>query len=112
MTWQDMSTAPRDGTVIELRCNYGTRPWYARHRWTDEIAVYGRTWIDEKGREYRRDFDVRIRRLPKPTWLSLDQPNCTVDDERYLTWRPIVDSDTYVDPTNGAQYTQRYWGGL
>ena len=27
--WQPMDTAPRDGTVVEIRQSYGVAPWYA-----------------------------------------------------------------------------------
>jgi hypothetical protein len=34
--WRSLASAPRDGTIVELECRYGTEPWYGLHRWTNE----------------------------------------------------------------------------
>jgi len=82
--WMPMDTAPRDGTVIEVRCTYGVAPWYGLHKWVEDR--YGRRWCD-----------------------AVDDRK-SVDEGYYLTWRPyrgaIAD---YVDPTNGAQNDSAYW---
>ena len=31
--WRPINTAPRDGTVIEIKNNYGLAPWYDLFRW-------------------------------------------------------------------------------
>jgi hypothetical protein len=43
MTWQPITTAPRDGTVIEIQCTYGAKPWTALVRWVDDRRGAG--WI-------------------------------------------------------------------
>lgn len=68
--WRDMTTAPRDGTVVELECTYGFTPWYGLHRWS------GGHWLSPNGR------------------------SSTIATDQHLRWRPydgaIAD---YVDPT-------------
>lgn len=41
--WQDMSTAPRDGTLIEIKCSYGYQPWIDKGRWKQDAFV-GPIW--------------------------------------------------------------------
>jgi hypothetical protein len=85
--WRSMESAPRDGTIIELRCTYGVAPWYGLHRWTTEGFT------------------------SDPRWNSVDKPNQSIAaDEEYLAWRPYAGSpENYVDPTGGAQNDPRYW---
>lgn len=33
MNWQPIETAPRDGTIVELRCTYGMEPWTGWFLW-------------------------------------------------------------------------------
>lgn len=79
--WNDIATAPRDGTVIEIRNDYGIAPWYGIYKWAD-----GRGWVD-----------------------ATDDRKGTADGE-FLSWRhynrTVAD---YVDPTNGAQMSKSYW---
>jgi hypothetical protein len=35
-----MDTAPKDGTVIEIECRYGAKPWRGPFRWTDQAAAW------------------------------------------------------------------------
>jgi hypothetical protein len=84
--WAPMATAPRDGTVIELRCTYGVAPSYGLYAWDAE-------W---------------------PWWKSVKDPRTgfMVDAETSLKWRPCVgDPAGYVDPTGGAQNDMAYWRG-
>lgn len=80
--FKHMSTAPRDGTIIEIKCSYGIMPWYA-------LGQY----IDGELRQYPDSMKG---------WTN----------ENSLSWREFDgDPENYVDPTNGAQWTYKYWGG-
>lgn len=93
--WQPIATAPRDGTLVELRCTYGVAPWYGLHRWADECLASGPDgWVSIK---------------TKPAWVSADGKQ-SGSDEAYLSWRPFEgDPGTYVDPTHGFQADPKYW---
>ena len=79
--WKNITTAPRDGTPIELKNDYGIMPTYSLCKW-----VSGRGWVDAND-------DCR-----------------GVIDGPHLTWRPFSgDVQGYIDPTNGAQETVEYW---
>lgn len=41
--WQDMQSAPRDGSEIEIRCTYGFEPWVQRARWARD-DFHGAIW--------------------------------------------------------------------
>lgn len=86
-SWLPMSSAPRDGTVVELRNSFGIAPWYGLFRWIAD--------------------DIR------PSWRSAADPRSGIADcvsDFQLAWRPTTQSpDEYVDPTNGAQDTRDYW---
>ena len=38
--WQPISTAPRDGTIIGIKCSYGLDAWYGRHFWDKENMAW------------------------------------------------------------------------
>jgi hypothetical protein len=46
--WQDMSTAPRDGTPIEIKCTYGYEPWVQVGRWKQDFRA-GPIWSFQEG---------------------------------------------------------------
>ena len=78
--WRSMDTAPRDGTIVELKCTYGVAPWYNLFRWSD-------------GR-----------------WEQHDDPSMGVSSEDSLHWRPYSgEPSAYADPTGGAQNDAAYW---
>lgn len=78
--WQPIATAPRDGTVIETKCDYGVMPWYGLHRFVDGM------------------------------WQDASNPHKGVSESRDLFWRPYNgDVEKYIDPTRGAQDTREYW---
>ena len=80
-SWDDIAKAPRDGTPVEIRNDYGIRPTYGLFR-----------WLDPRG------------------WLKVGDDRTGVVDGPHLTWRPYGgDPASYVDPTNGAQDTREYW---
>lgn len=94
-----MSTAPRDGTVVEIKCSYGVAPWYGLFRWTDEQVVTA------------RDGTKMAFKTKDPSWVGVDRPGhglCSGDDS--LQWRPHDgNAEAYVDPTGGAQSDPAYW---
>lgn len=87
--WQPMASAPHDGTVVEVRNNYGVAPWYGLYRW----AV---SEFDNTGH-----------------WFNAKQASHFFDHESdTLMWRPYKgDVTAYVDPTGGAQESMAYWRG-
>lgn len=91
--WQPISSAPKDGTVIEVRCTYGVAPWYGLFRWTKQITIDGAT------------FD-------SPGWHRVGDDRIGFTEDSTFTWRPYNGaSSAYVDPTDGAQMTDAYWRG-
>lgn len=104
--WRDMDTAPRDGTVVELVCLYGVAPWYRLHQWTRKYSVRSirclsdGTQVDEGMHEGEGE----------PAWRGVPDSSRSVDNERYLLWRPTAQTgETYRDPTGGAQDSSDYW---
>ncbi len=92
--WRSMSSAPRDGTFVELECTYGVAPWYCLARWTDEIVLAGKTTF--KSHQF--------------SWQKPWPDNGGPFDEHSLRWRSyngIVSS--YIDPTGGQQNDAVYW---
>jgi hypothetical protein len=45
--WRMMDTAPRDGTVVEIKCCYGLHPWYGFYHYGKETYL-GNVWIRHK----------------------------------------------------------------
>lgn len=79
--WNNITEAPRDGTVIEIQNNYGIAPTYSICKW-----VSGRGW------------------------QNAVNESSGVSDGPHLSWRPYVGAvDSYIDPTGGAQETREYW---
>jgi hypothetical protein len=79
--WLDITTAPRDGTVVEIQNNWGVAPWYAVCKW---VPGYG--------------------------WMNATDPTRGMSDGPHLSWRPYTNNrSSYVDPTHGAQNTVGYW---
>lgn len=94
--WQPIETAPRDGTVIEIKNIYGVAPWYGLYQWTDELVPLR---------------SKKMLRRESPTWMSIDRQT-SLGDESHLYWRPYNgDPQQYVDPTNGVQTESAYWRG-
>lgn len=79
--WQDIVSAPRDGTPVELENCYGIRPTYSLCKW-----ITGRGWVDASDDAHG------------------------VGDGPWLRWREYLGEPAdYVDPTHGAQYSMGYW---
>lgn len=80
MPYQEMTTAPRDGTFIEVMCVRGTvMPWWGLFHWADG------------------------------GWQSVDFTRGLVN-ESYFLWRPFKGCvNDYEEPTGGLQQTDAYW---
>ncbi|TJW14427.1 MAG: hypothetical protein E5W82_10650 [Mesorhizobium sp.] len=79
--WNNILSAPRDGTPIEIQNNWGVAPWFGVFKW-----VAGNGWRDV--------CDARSGCIDGP----------------HLSWRPYAGRvEEYVDPTNGAMKTHEYW---
>jgi hypothetical protein len=83
--WRPASSAPRDGTIVEMMQTFGTAPWYGRFRWTKNT------------------------RDAQPSWRNVDDLNGGVTENACLFWRPYKGKGKYVDPTGGVQKTVAYW---
>lgn len=95
--WQEMSSAPRDGTWIEVKNTYGVAPSYGLARWTDEGMAHG------------PDGLVPYKRR-EPAWD--DGEGGGYMDGEHLHWRPYDGNPkTYIDPTGGLQNSPAYWRG-
>jgi hypothetical protein len=96
--WRSMGSAPRDGTVIEIRQSYGIQPWFGLFKWVVEKGVLH---CPAGGGEC----------VPDPGgWKDATNPNRGVFGEDTMSWRPYGGSAAaYRDPTNGAQFTSQYW---
>lgn len=82
--WRPITEAPRNGTVIEIRCTYGVAPWFGLYR-----------WITPPGR-----------------WAKVGDDNFGFSEGPSFSWRPYHGVATeYVDPTGGAQDSMAYWRG-
>lgn len=78
--WKSIDSAPRDGSVIELKNTYGLMPTYSVAKWEDE------------------------------GWRDAGDPMRGVMDGPHLEWRPYAgDIATYLDPTGGRQDAPDYW---
>ena len=79
--WRDITSAPRDGTVIEIQNNWGVAPSFGIYKWVDATG-----------------------------WVNARDDNFGVGDGAHLSWRPFEgEASDYVDPTKGAQDTREYW---
>lgn len=74
--WLSMDTAPRDGSVVEIKNSYGILPTYGLHRWAEDFPGSGR-----KG------------------WQSATNPHMGLgDSEHVYQWRPYAgEPSDYVD---------------
>lgn len=94
--WRSMDSAPKDGTIIEVRCTYGVAPWYGLFRWTTKYLA-----LSNGGKILVEDST--------PGWHSPTE-NAGFTADSTFTWRPYKGSSTaYDDPTHGAQKTNAYW---
>src|SRR5208283_1963955 len=96
--WRDLCTAPRDGTIIEIRSTYGVAPWYGLYKWTTTHCSLG---VDGGLHQYEAEAD----------WCGVNRLGSVFTESRDFMWRPYQagNPEQYIDPTNGAQETARYW---
>ena len=96
--WRGMATAPRDGTIIEVRCTYGVAPWYGLYRWTDRITLNQNGVIHEM--------------TGQPRWAKVGDDSSGFSEDSSFSWRPYNGAATaYIDPTGGLQDSPAYWRG-
>lgn len=96
--WSSMASAPRDGTVIEVRNSYGIAPTYSLAKWTTESTA--------NSNEGRVSYI-----LSAPEWVDTVNGGGWIS-ELALNWRPYSgDITKYIDPTGGAQDSPAYWRG-
>lgn len=99
--WHDMTTAPRDGTVIEIMCTYGVAPHYDLYKWTDISGAFCLT-------------DGRIVEFNdgRKSWKKARDASVGLSGESTMRWRLYSGAiDSYIDPTGGAQNEAAYWRG-
>lgn len=97
--WRSMETAPRDGTVVEIKNSYGVAPWYDLMKWTDETVAMNQDGISEP---YKTDYG----------WRSVKRLGHGLASESHSHWRPYQgDASGYEDPTGGLQWDMAYWRG-
>ena len=97
--WRPIGTAPKDGTIIEIRCTYGVAPWYGLYRWSNGIryAIF-------QGQE--------VKILGSPGWVKVGDDMAGFEEDPTFSWRPYTgNASIYVDPTGGAQDSPEYWRG-
>src|SRR5262249_475421 len=122
--WQEMSSAPHDGTVVEVMCTYGVAPWFALARWSRQrMWVWGHDdgpawqivapiqkgslgggYVNEgslKWRPYNGPPPVKEKRVAQQVNAMTGEKSETVFE--------IETVPGYVDPTGGAQETVNYW---
>jgi hypothetical protein len=82
--WKPLSTAPKDGSVVEILETRGYAPMYGLFRWGDFGGMQ--------------------------SWVSVKESNIGHSDTACAFWRPYTGNPrTYVDPTGGRQNTTKYW---
>ena len=79
--WKPLSTAPHDGTVVEILNTYGIAPTYGLFK-----------------------YDAKLQ------WVQVDVKDRGLSDGNCMYWRSYTGAiDKYVDPTGGKQNSVAYW---
>lgn len=83
--WRSINSAPRDGTVIEIKNDWSPiAPWFGLFHWADGKGGY--------------------------KWRRADNEPSNIYNGPHLSWRQYNGKvGDYVDPTRGAQFSERYW---
>lgn len=107
--WQPISSAPREGTIIETKNSYGVAPTYCLARWTAEVSCLA--FVQQEDGSTKQERTTYIGN--SPSWQRADsQDGGNPMDGPHLTWRPYKgDPAAYVDPTGGLQNSMAYWRG-
>lgn len=96
--WHPIGTAPKDGTVIEVRCTYGVAPWYGLFIWKEIVVLH-----DNNGESHE---------MRSPGWKRVGDDSSSFEEGSSFTWRPYRGMTiSYIDPTGGAQDSPAYWRG-
>jgi hypothetical protein len=104
--WQPIDTAPKDGTIVEIRCTYGVAPWYGLYRWTKQVTMP----VYEKHAD--GGYTSRMQTMDSPGWHKVGDESAGFSEDSSVTWRPYKGAElAYVDPTGGAQNSMAYWRG-
>ena len=84
--WKPLSSAPHDGTVVEVLNTYGVAPTYGVFAWTKSP-------------------------LPEGWWQNQQDKHLGLGGEDCMFYRPYhpVKGRPYIDPTNGQENKIRYW---
>jgi hypothetical protein len=110
--WKSVSTAPRDGTIIEMMETYGVAPWYARFYWRKKGTHVEETipfiYVDKSGKQTTKVEKISYAEN-NPRWIDADDAQSGVTEDECLFWRPYKGTGKYVDPTGGAQKSVAYW---
>ena len=76
--WKPATSAPHDGTVVEMLETFSATPWYGLFKWSK----------DQSG---------------EASWTNADNPQQGVVEDTCLYWRPYKDTGKpYVDPSEVA----------
>lgn len=106
--WRPIASAPRDGTIIEVRCTYGVAPWYGLYHWVSGPEEVEALSLDADGTT--KSHKVIVTR--EPHWAKVGEPSLGFSEGPTFTWRPYQGNATqYIDPTGGAQDSPAYWRG-
>lgn len=121
MSWRLMSSAPRDGRVIEIKNSFGLKPTYGLFMWDDSGPKPG-WWMQVSERPDPTALPpgmvgvmpFTIKNMPVGSSVTISLRDCPIglDDKNAasLSWRPYVgEIKDYVDPTRGEQFKNRYW---
>lgn len=97
--WRSMTSAPHDGTIIEIRCTYGVAPWYGLYHWVAPTMS-----VQDQDGHWTKSTEAQKR------WAKVGDDYSGFSEGGSFSWRPYSGSATqYVDPTGGAQNTAYYW---
>lgn len=88
--WRSTETAPRDGTLVEIKCTYGVKPWVAPARWsknrydcTEQQVLSGNGLI----------APAWVLDDPEPSSVNEVRVIRSIEDGPHIRWRPVK-----VDP--------------
>lgn len=95
-----INTAPRDGSIVEIKCKYGVVPWYGLFRWSDQGYAYGNQGLTE------------CSGWPLGWRGGGQSAGSNVDEGPYLLWKPFVgDPSAWKDPRGEYEVSAAYERG-
>ena len=82
--WKDITTAPKDGSIIEIQNNWTLAPWYTLSIWNNDCE----SWQNLENGKVINSFHI---------------------NGGHLKWREFKGNILrYKDPTNGEQFKPNY----